>query len=97
MPLARLASIPSVPLGHLPSPVEKLERLRDALGGGPLEPVLEDPVHAARLTRAGSRLDVPRPDQATETEGDEDECEPAERGGLPVRGAPAIPGARSAD
>ncbi|HKP30767.1 MAG TPA: D-cysteine desulfhydrase family protein [Gemmatimonadales bacterium] len=35
MPLSRLASIPSVPLGHLPSPVERMDRLRDALGGGP--------------------------------------------------------------
>jgi D-cysteine desulfhydrase family pyridoxal phosphate-dependent enzyme len=35
MPLARLGSIPSVPLGQLPSPIEKMDRLRDALGGGP--------------------------------------------------------------
>ena len=35
MPLARLGSIPSVPLGQLPSPIERMDRLRDALGGGP--------------------------------------------------------------
>ena len=35
MPLARLGSIPSVPLGQLPSPLEMMDRLRDALGGGP--------------------------------------------------------------
>lgn len=35
MSLSRLASIPSVPLGQLPTPVERMDRLRDALGGGP--------------------------------------------------------------
>jgi len=35
MSLARLASIPSVPLGQLPTPVERMDRLREALGGGP--------------------------------------------------------------
>ena len=35
MPISKLASIPSVPLGQLPSPIEKMDRLRDALGGGP--------------------------------------------------------------
>ena len=31
-PLARLASIPTVALGHFPTPVERLDRLRDAIG-----------------------------------------------------------------
>ena len=35
MTIARLASIPSVPLGQLPTPVERMDRLREALGGGP--------------------------------------------------------------
>lgn len=35
MSLSRLGSIPSVPLGQLPTPVERMDRLRDALGGGP--------------------------------------------------------------
>ena len=35
MPISKLASIPSVPLGHLPSPIERMDRLRDALGDGP--------------------------------------------------------------
>ncbi len=34
-PFARLAAIPSVPLGQLPTPVERMDRLREALGGGP--------------------------------------------------------------
>jgi L-cysteate sulfo-lyase len=33
--LARLARLPHVPLGHYPTPVEELTRLREALGGGP--------------------------------------------------------------
>lgn len=32
---ARLAAIPAVPLGQLPTPVERMDRLREALGGGP--------------------------------------------------------------
>lgn len=35
MSLSRLATIPSVPLGQLPTPVERMDRLREALGGGP--------------------------------------------------------------
>ena len=33
--LGRLSRVPHVPLGHYPTPVEELSRLRDALGGGP--------------------------------------------------------------
>ena len=33
--LARLARLPHVPLGHYPTPVEEMTRLREALGGGP--------------------------------------------------------------
>jgi D-cysteine desulfhydrase family pyridoxal phosphate-dependent enzyme len=33
--LARLARLPHVALGHYPTPVEELGRLREALGGGP--------------------------------------------------------------
>lgn len=33
--LARLARMPHVELGHYPTPVEELARLRDVLGGGP--------------------------------------------------------------
>jgi len=33
--LERLSRIPHVPLGHYPTPVEEMSRLRDALGGGP--------------------------------------------------------------
>ena len=36
MPISKLASIPSVPLGQLPSPIERMDRLREAIGGGPV-------------------------------------------------------------
>lgn len=36
MSLSRLSRIPSVPLGALPTPVERMDRLREALGGGPV-------------------------------------------------------------
>jgi hypothetical protein len=63
---------------------------QDALAGGLLEAGVEDPIHAARLAGPGRvRVDVLRPDHAAEGEGDDDEGEPAERGGLPVTGAPA--------
>ena len=34
-PLDRLAALPRVALGHFPTPVEPLDRLRNAIGGGP--------------------------------------------------------------
>lgn len=34
-PLSRLSSLPRVSLGHYPTPVERLDRLRSAIGGGP--------------------------------------------------------------
>ena len=61
----------------------------DALVGGPLEAGVEDPIHATRLARPGGvRVDRLRPGQCAETEGDDDEREPAERRRLPVVGAP---------
>jgi hypothetical protein len=63
---------------------------QDVLARGLLEPRVEDPLHAAGL--AGPRVvlvDALRVHHRTEGEGDEDEDQPAERGGLPVGGAPA--------
>ena len=34
-PLDRLAALPRVALGHFPTPVEPMDRLRNAIGGGP--------------------------------------------------------------
>jgi 1-aminocyclopropane-1-carboxylate deaminase/D-cysteine desulfhydrase-like pyridoxal-dependent ACC family enzyme len=34
-PLDRLATLPRVTLGHFPTPVEPMDRLRNAIGGGP--------------------------------------------------------------
>ena len=57
----------------------------DVLGGLRLEAGIEDPVHATRLARPGRALvDARRPDHAAERDGDDDEGEPAEGGGLPV-------------
>jgi hypothetical protein len=63
---------------------------QDGLVGRLLETGLEDLVHAARLARA-RRVGVEglRADRAADSEGDEDEGEPAERGGLPVSRTPA--------
>jgi hypothetical protein len=75
------------------SRIVRLERRaldEDALAGGLLEPGVEDRVHPAGL--AGPRrvrVDVLGPDGASDPEGDDDEREPTERGGLPVAGAPA--------
>src|SRR4029450_13476050 len=55
-----------------------------------LEPRLEDLVHSTGLARARRvRVDEFRPDRTAEKNGDGDERKPAERGGLPVVGAPA--------
>ena len=63
---------------------------QDALACGLLEPGVEDPVHAAGLAGPGGvGVDALRSDGASDAEGDDDEREPAERGGLPVAGAPA--------
>src|ERR671910_3637404 len=63
---------------------------QDAFPGGLLEPSVEDPVHAAGLARACRvRIDGLRPDRATDCKRNDDEPQPAERGDLPVSGAPA--------
>ncbi len=63
---------------------------QDALIRGQFEPGIEDPVHAARLAGAGRvRIDLLRADLAANGERDQHERKPAERGGLPVSGAPA--------
>ena len=66
-----------------------------ALTRGHLEPRIEDPVHAARL--AGTRLrrvGLLRADLAADGEREQHQREPAERGGLPVSGAPAADAGR---
>jgi hypothetical protein len=51
----------------------------DALAGGLLEALVEDPVHAAGLAGAGLvRVDRLRPDETAESEDDQDQAEPAE-------------------
>ena len=62
---------------------------QDVLVGRLLEAVVEDPVHAAGLTRPAVLVDVPRPHHAAKAEGDEYEGEPAEGGRLPVTCTPA--------
>ncbi len=62
----------------------------DALAGGLLEAGVEDPVGAAGLARPSRVVvDELRADRAAEHEGDDDEGQPAEGGGLPVIRAPA--------
>ena len=61
----------------------------DALAGRPFEVVVEDLVDAAGLAHArGGLLDLLGPADNAEREGDEDEAEPAEDGGLAVLRAP---------
>ena len=61
-----------------------------ALVRGQLEAIGQDPVHAPGLAGPGSvRIDVLDAYGVADLERNDDECEPAERGGLPVSRAPA--------
>ena len=85
---ATTSSIAARKAGSLASSVVALDQ--DALAGGLLEPGVEDRVHPAGLAGPGRvGVDALRSDGAADREGDDDEREPAERGGLPVAGAPA--------
>ena len=65
------------------SPGERVALDQDALAGGLFEAGIEDPVHAAGLARPGVfGLMSFVPTRPPSAEGDDDECEPAERGGL---------------